>query len=58
MLILTRRPGTRIMIGDDIVIEVIEVRGQNVRIGIEAPKNVRVDREEIFRRIQAERRAV
>jgi carbon storage regulator len=48
MLILTRRPTERIMIGHDIEIVVLAVKGQHVRLGIKAPKNVIVDREEIF----------
>lgn len=56
-LILTRRPGEKLMIGDDIVITVLEVRGSQVRIGISAPDDVSVDREEIYARKQAERRA-
>jgi carbon storage regulator len=48
MLIITRRPGERVMLGDDVVIQVIEVSGSNVRIGIDAPKSVAIYREEIF----------
>lgn len=54
MLILTRRVGERLVIGDDIVIEVLGVKGNQVRIGVDAPKDTRVDREEIRKRIQAE----
>lgn len=54
MLILTRRPRERIMIADDIVIEIAEIKGNMVRIGIAAPPNVKVWREEIYRRIQKE----
>ena len=57
MLTLTRYPGQRIMIGDDIVIQIIEVRGQRVRVDIYAPREVPVHREEIFDRIQAEKGA-
>lgn len=48
MLIVTRRQGERIMVGDDIVIEVLEVSGGSVRIGIEAPRSLPVYREELL----------
>jgi len=57
MLIITRRPGEKIMIGDDVVVEVIEVSGSNVRIGIAAPKSVPVYREEIWTAVKAENAA-
>ena len=57
MLSLTRYPGQRIMIGDDIVIQIGEVRGQRVQVDIHAPREVPVHREEIFDRIQAEKEA-
>ena len=47
MLVLTRRPEQRIVIGDDIVITVLEVKGDTVRLGIDAPRSVRVHREEV-----------
>lgn len=47
MLVLTRRPDQRIVIGDDIVITVLEVKGDTVRLGIDAPRSVRVHREEV-----------
>ena len=47
MLVLTRRTDERILVGENIVVEVLEVRGGNVRIGIKAPRNVRIDREEL-----------
>lgn len=50
MLILTRNPEQRIMIGTDVVVTVLEVKGNQVRIGIDAPKDVAVDREEIRKR--------
>ena len=52
MLILSRRIGETMMIGDDIVVTVLSVKGNQVRIGIKAPKDVAVHREEIFERIQ------
>ncbi len=48
MLVLTRRPDQRIVIGDDIVITVLDVKGDTVRLGIEAPRSVRVHREEVY----------
>ena len=53
MLIITRRPGEKIMVGDDIVIHVIEIVGNSVRIGIEAPRSVPVYREEIWNAVRA-----
>ena len=57
MLIITRRPGEKIMLGDDVVVEVIEVSGSNVRIGIAAPKSVPVYREEIWTAVKEENAA-
>lgn len=57
MLVLERRPGETIVIGDDITVMVVRVRGDVVRIGVEAPKELRVDRLEIRERIDRERRA-
>ena len=51
MLILTRRVGEALMIGDDVTITVLSVRGNQVRIGIDAPKDVSVHREEIYNKI-------
>jgi len=55
MLILTRRVGESIIIGDDIVITVLGVKGNNVIIGTDAPKNVSAHREEIKRKIDAQK---
>lgn len=54
MLILTRKPGESITIGDDIKIQVIEIKGKQVRLGIEAPRDHVIHREEVYQRIQAE----
>ncbi|HEX4871276.1 MAG TPA: carbon storage regulator CsrA [Nevskiaceae bacterium] len=54
MLILTRRVGETLMIGSDITVTVLGVKGNQVRIGIKAPKDTPVHREEIFERIRAE----
>ncbi len=54
MLVLTRKSDEKIIIGDDIVVSVVEVRGSQVKLGIEAPKGVAVHRSEIYDRIQKE----
>jgi len=54
MLILTRRAGETVMVGSDISITVLGVKGNQVRIGINAPKDVAVHREEIYERIKSE----
>ncbi len=54
MLILTRRSGESLHIGDDVIVTVLGVKGNQVRIGINAPRSVPVDREEIFERKRSE----
>ena len=57
MLVLSRRPGESVIIGGEITVKVIEVRGDQIRIGIEAPRSVKVYREEIYRQVLAENEA-
>jgi len=53
MLVLTRKAGESVMIGDDVVVTVLETRGDVVRIGINAPRSIQVHREEVYQELQA-----
>lgn len=57
MLVLTRKYGQQIMIGDDIVITILEGRGDSIRIGVDAPGNISVKRAEVYEAVSAENRA-
>ena len=57
MLIITRRAGQKIMLGDDVTVHVMEIVGNSVRIGVEAPKSVPVYREEIWAAVKEENQA-
>lgn len=57
MLILTRRVGETLMVGDDVSITVLGIKGSQVRVGVNAPKTISVHREEIYQRIQQEKEA-
>jgi carbon storage regulator len=57
MLIITRRAGEKVMVGDDVVVHVMEIAGNTVRVGIEAPRSLPVYREEIWHAVREENRA-
>lgn len=57
MLVLSRRAGESIVIGNDVVITILEVRGGQIRLGVDAPRNLAVHRAEIYEQVQAENRA-
>jgi carbon storage regulator len=57
MLVLTRKLGESIRINDDIVVKVVDLDGRHVKLGIEAPRHISVNREEIYERIQRENKA-
>ncbi|MBC8015442.1 MAG: carbon storage regulator CsrA [Sporomusaceae bacterium] len=54
MLALTRKPGERIVIGDNIVITIVEIKGDNIKLGIDAPKEIKIYRGELYDSIVAE----
>jgi carbon storage regulator len=56
MLVLTRRAGESVMIGNDVIITVLEARGDVIRLGIQAPRDVQVHREEVYRELQSANR--
>jgi carbon storage regulator len=57
MLIITRKPGEKIMLGDDVVVHVMEIVGNSVRVGIQAPRSLPVYREEIWDAVRKENQA-
>jgi carbon storage regulator len=57
MLILTRRPGESVKIGDEVTVTVLAIKGRQLRLGFTAPQNIAVHREEIYERIQADKLA-
>jgi carbon storage regulator len=56
MLILTRRLGEKLMIGDEVMVTVLDIKGDQVRIGIKAPLDVAVHRQEVFERIERQKK--
>ena len=57
MLVLTRKPGEKILLGDDIVITVLDSRGDSIRIGIDAPRGLKIQRDEVVRAVSEANRA-
>jgi len=57
MLILTRKPGEKLVIGGNVTVTVLAINGSQIRVGIQAPREVAVNREEVFQRIQKEQKA-
>jgi len=57
MLVLTRKPGESLRIGDDVRITVVEIDGSNIKIGIDAPRSVAIYREEVYQKIKEENQA-
>jgi carbon storage regulator len=51
MLVLTRKPGERVLIGDDIVVTILDARGDGIRIGIDAPRGIRIQRDEVVKAV-------
>lgn len=54
MLVLSRRPGESVVIGNEVTVTVLEVRGDQIRVGIDAPRDVQVHRAEVFRQLESE----
>lgn len=54
MLILTRRVGEKLIIGDDVIVTILSLKGNQIRVGIEAPREIKVHRQEVFDRIKKE----
>ena len=57
MLVLSRKPGQALLVGGEIVVKIVEIRGQQVRIGIDAPENVAIVRQELQEQVESANRA-
>ncbi len=57
MLVLSRKPGESIVIGNDVVVTILDVKGDQIRVGVSAPREVQVHREEIYRQLEAQNAA-